>query len=127
MKVLGYIVFGLLVMAFTAILVLGTYATVTDEDHDPPELAARKAECKKVVAHVFEIAPQSQLATVPPADRGNKLDELVASVPVEDLEQCAAEDPDKKTDVDRKPSAIACIMATRDKGALAKCIPPKQE
>lgn len=87
-----------------------------EDEKDSPEKSPRKAECQELVEHIFQITPR-------PGGRGPETDpvrirELVARVPVEDLEQCAAV---------KDRSVIACMQAARDVPALRACIPPKNE
>jgi hypothetical protein len=126
-KSLAVAAFALLVLLFAGILTVAAYATVVDEDQDSPEIAARKAECRKLVAHVFELSPDSQLQGLSGADRQARLDALVAKVPIEDIEQCAAADKDKKTKEDRKPAAVACMKAASDHAAIQACVPASQD
>jgi hypothetical protein len=83
---------------------------------DPPDVARRKAECKRLEDHIFRISPQSRgrLAGLPDAEQQKVIDQLVAGLPVEDIEQCAAADP----------KVIACMQAAPDVAALRACIPP---
>lgn len=96
-----------------AVLVL---AAACSKDNDSPEVAARKAECRRLLDHIFEIMPR------PGADHGEtdpkKRAELVAQLPVEDFEQCAAVK-------DRK--VIVCMLEARDVAALRACIPASKE
>jgi len=88
----------------------------SDEADSPEEIARRKAECLRLEDHIFEIMPR------PGAERGEsdpkKRAELVAHLPVEDIEQCAAVK-------DRK--VIACMQAAADVTALRACIPASKE
>ncbi len=117
MKKLGWAVFALLAAVFTAMFAIGIWSTLNDEDKDPPDVAARKDECRKLEHHLFEIAPEK------PAN----LDEAVAKVPIEDIEQCAAKDEDKKTKVDHKAPAVACMMAAPTVDAVRACVPKPAE
>lgn len=80
-----------------------------------PEAADFKAECRRLEEHIFRITP------APGAERGEtdpaRLADLMAKVPIEDLEQCAAVD-------DRK--VIACMQAASDVAGLRTCIPAKK-
>jgi hypothetical protein len=80
------------------------------------EAAAYRAECLRLEDHIFEIMPR------PGADRGEpdpkKRAELVAQLPVEDIDQCAAVK-------DRK--VIACMQAASDEKSLRACIPASKE
>ena len=81
---------------------------------DSPDVARRKAECKRLEDHIFRISPESQsrLAGLPPAEQQKVIDTLVAGVPVEDLEQCAA----------AEPAVIACMQAAPDVAAIRACV-----
>jgi hypothetical protein len=85
-----------------AVLALGA---CDDSEKDKPDVAARKAECKKLERHLYEISPET------PKDAN--LDALVAKVPVEDIEQCAA----------AHPEAVACMQTAADYKAVRNCIP----
>ncbi|HTR53483.1 MAG TPA: DUF3060 domain-containing protein [Kofleriaceae bacterium] len=106
MRPLGYLAFAALLVAIVGLFVVGAYATITAEDVDPPEVAARKAECKKLMSHVFELSPQRK-------DSGKSTPELVDAVPVEDLEQCAA----------GYPEVVACMQQAVDIDAVHACVP----
>ena len=81
-----------------------------------PEGGERNAECTRLLDHIFEIMPR------PGADHGEadpkKRAELVARLPVEDFEQCAAVK-------DRK--VIVCMKEARDATALRACIPASKD
>jgi hypothetical protein len=88
----------------------------SDEGDSPEEIAQRKAECLRLEDHIFEIMPR------PGAERGEpdpkKRAELVAQLPVEDIDQCAAVK-------DRK--VIACMQAASDEKSLRACIPASKD
>lgn len=102
-------------LALIAVSWLGL-ATGCEDEKDSPEVAQRKAECRKLEDHVFEIMP------APGASHGEtdpkKREKLVAQLPVEDIEQCAAVK-------DRK--VIACMLAATDVAALRACIPARND
>lgn len=98
------LVFGVLAVAIVALFAVGTYATITNEDVDTPEVAAKKAQCRKLERHIFEIMPEA---------KGKNLDELVANVPIEDIELCRA----------AYPESTACMELAPDMAALRACIP----
>jgi len=75
-------------------------------DKDTPEVAARKAECKKLLAHIFELSPQSKAS-------GKSTQELVDAVPIEDIEQCGA----------AHPEVVACMQAAVDLDTVHACVP----
>ncbi len=104
MKSLWVIVFGLLVAVFAAVFVIAVYATVHDENKQSPEVAARQAECRKLARHVIEISPQ----------RGQRSpDDVLAKVPIEDIEQCGA----------AYPEVVACMEKASDVAGVRDCIP----
>jgi len=85
-------------------------------ESEAAEAAAYRAECLRLEDHVFEIMPR------PGAERGEpdpkKRAELVAQLPVEDIDQCAAVK-------DRK--VIACMQAASDEKSLRACIPASKD
>jgi hypothetical protein len=86
---------------------------------DAPDVARRKAECKRLEAHIFRISPETRgrLAGLSEAEQQKLIDQLVAGVPIEDIEQCAA----------AEPKAVACMQAAPDIAAIRACIPaPKK-
>lgn len=104
-------------LALVSVLVLA--AACDSGAADPPDVARRKADCRRLEDHIFRISPESQsrLAGLPEAEQQKALEQLVAKVPVEDIEQCAA----------AAPAAIACMQAAPDIAALRACIPaPKK-
>ncbi len=101
MKALGWPVFGLLVVVFTAMFATGVYATLHDEDKDPPEVAARKAECRKVIDHIIALTPE----------HGE------VQVPIEDVEQCGA----------AYAGAVACMAQAQTLDRVKDCIPTAVE
>jgi hypothetical protein len=105
-KTLGWPLFAILALAFTAMFATGVYATLNDEDKDPADVAARKAECRKVIHHVIEVTPGV-----------SNVDEANAKVPIEDVEQCGA----------AYPESVACMEAAKDLAAVRACIPTAVE
>lgn len=101
MKALGWPAFGILVLVFAGMFGTGVYATLHDEDKDAPDVAARKAECRKVIAHIIELTP----------DHGE------VKTPIEDVEQCGA----------AYPESVACMGAAKDLAAVKECIPASVE
>jgi hypothetical protein len=83
---------------------------------DSPEVAHRKAECHRLEEHIFRISPESRgrLQGLPEAEQQKAIEQLVATVPVEDIEQCAA----------AAPAVITCMQAAPDIAALRACVPP---
>jgi len=106
MRLLGYVAFAILLVAVLGLFGIGAYATLTAEDVDSPAVAARKTRCKDVLAHIFELSPQSKQS-------GKSTPELLDGVPVEDLEQCAA----------AYPQVIDCMDESVDLDALHACVP----
>jgi hypothetical protein len=106
-KKLGYLLLIPIAGIMAAIFAIAIYATLhAEENVDPPDVAARKAECRKLQDHLISITPDAHKV-----------------VSIEDIEQCAAADKDK-TGVDRKPAVIACLQNARDQAAVRACIPP---
>jgi hypothetical protein len=101
---------GLAVIAF---VVLGACESSAV---DSPEVVQRKAACRQLNEHLFRISPESRasIAGVPEADQRKRIDQLMAKVAVEDIEQCAAADP----------KVVACMQAAADIAAVRGCIPP---
>jgi len=111
MKARALVLLGVIVVAGA-----GACESTTTES---AEQARRKLECKRLEAHIFRITPDSRarLDGLPEAKQQAVIDQLVAKVPVEDLEQCAAADP----------AVITCMQAAPDVQALRACIPaPKK-
>ncbi|HEX8113391.1 MAG TPA: hypothetical protein VF516_36930 [Kofleriaceae bacterium] len=106
------------------------FTAACDEEADKPETAQRAAMCRQLMAHIFQITPR------PGSDRPEtdpaRIQELVARVPIEDIEQCAAvkdavkpgEPPPPET---QTPKVIACMQAATDARALRRCIPAQAE
>lgn len=103
MRSLGYAAFAVLALLLAAVFAIGIYATVTDEDHDTPDVVARKAECRKAIQRYFELSGT-------PADQ---VEAAMAKVPIEDVEQCGA----------AKPEAVACMLSATTVDAYHKCVP----
>ena len=101
-------------LALAAVLAAGC-----ESEKDSPADAEHKAECRRLEAHIFEIMPRPGAGG---AERGetdpNRIAELVAKVPVEDIEQCAAV---------KDRQVIACMQAAPDVAKLRACIPQKKE
>jgi hypothetical protein len=100
---------------FTLALVV-TLASGCGDSTDKSEQDPLKAECRALEKHLFQITPRVA-GSAPEADP-KRLEELVAKVPVEDIEQCAAIK-------DRK--VIACMQAAGTVAAVRACIPAKKE
>jgi len=95
------------------ILLAVVVAACGSEANDSSELAGRKAECRRLEEHLFQVSPQSQLTGLSASDQHKRLDQLMAGVPVEDIAQCAAADP----------VVVACMQKAADVAAVRACIP----
>jgi hypothetical protein len=76
-------------------------------DEDKPltaEAQAVQTECKQVLRHVVEISPQG---------KGEDVAAVVAALPIEDLQACAATEPEIR----------GCIAHAADVDAVRKCPP----
>jgi hypothetical protein len=100
-KPMWIVLFAVLAALFVALFGTGIYATLTDEDTDSPEVAARKAECRKLEHHLFGLYPESA---------GKTPEEVV---PIEDIELCGA----------AYPEVIACMQAAPDLQRVHDCMP----
>src|SRR5579859_4974509 len=100
---------------FALVLVL-VLAGGCEDEKDSPEVAQRKTECRQLEDHIFQImpAPGAEQGIADPKRRAD----MVAKLPVEDIEQCAAVK-------DRK--VIACMQGAPDVAALRKCVSASQE
>jgi hypothetical protein len=115
-----------------AVVVIALLAAACEEEKDSPKVAQRKAECRQLMEHIVQITPR-------PGGGGPETDparvkQIVAKLPVEDIEQCAAiKDPappgggGTETDPAKTPRAIACMQAAPDVAALRACIPAQTE
>jgi hypothetical protein len=107
-KSLWVIVFGLLAALFAGVFAVAVYATLNDHNVDAPDVAARKASCKELIRHVVEISPQ----------RGDRsVDDVMATIPVEDVEQCGAAYPE--VDASKKQAP--------DVAGVRNCVPKHVE
>jgi hypothetical protein len=88
-----------LVIAFAVLA-----ACSSQDTPDSPEVAAAKVECKQVLQHLVEISPRGKDADAA---------QVVAKLPVEDIEACVAAEPE----------ARACMGKAADVEAVRKCIP----
>lgn len=104
MRAIGFAAFGLLILALVGIFAISIYATLHDVAKDTPAVAARKAECKHLLAHVFQVSPEAA---------GGSVSDLVEGVPVEDIEQCGA----------ARPEVTACMAKATTIDALHACVP----
>ncbi|HEX7838170.1 MAG TPA: hypothetical protein VF469_11935 [Kofleriaceae bacterium] len=101
--------------AFALVLVV-VLAGACEEEKETPAQALLKAECRRLEEHLFQITPAPGSAA-PEADPA-RIQQLVAKVPIEDIEQCAAV---------KDRSVIACMLAARDVAGLRACIPAQTE
>jgi cytochrome c556 len=101
-------------VALTIVLLLA--AACSTGAVDPPEVAQRKTECKRLEAHILRISPESrgELDGLSGPEQQKRLEQLVAKVPFEDIQQCAA----------AEPAVIACMQKAPDVAAVRACIPP---
>ena len=102
-------------MTRAALILVIVFAGACEDAKDAPEAAQRKLVCRQLEKHIFRITPGpgGELPASDPA----RIVELMAKVPVEDIEQCAA----------AKPEAITCMLAAPDVATLRACIPAKPE
>ncbi len=113
-------------MRLVALALIAVLAGGCEDEQDTPggggiggaaaEKAARKAECRKLEEHIVRITPRpgGGGAETDPA----RIQQLVAKVPIEDIEQCAALQEHKD---------IECMQAAGDVAALRACIPAKKK
>lgn len=85
---------------------------------DTAELAHAKDDCKQLLSHIVTISPEGQ---------GRNADEIVAALPIEDIQACIATDPEVRQCMGKAttvaavkscPGIIACAStatAARDK------------
>jgi len=71
---------------------------------DTPEVVAAKAQCKDVLKHVVQITPRGQ---------GKDPEQVVAALPIEDIQACVATEPEVR----------ACMLVVPDVAGVKKCIP----
>ncbi|HEY0483639.1 MAG TPA: hypothetical protein VGD37_39240 [Kofleriaceae bacterium] len=106
-------------MRYVALALVIVLAGACQPPKDLPEVAEQKAECQRLAAHIFEITPRPGETG---AERGEtdpkRIEALVAKLPVEDIQQCAAI---------KDRGVIACMQAAKDVAALRACIPAKKE
>jgi hypothetical protein len=91
-------------------------------EQDPPDVAARKAECHKLEEHIVQITPRR--GGGPPETDPAKIQQIIAQLPVEDFEQCAAVLDDCKPGA---PCVIDCLRRATDPASLRSCIAAKPE
>lgn len=90
------------------IMLIALLAACSSESQESAEEAAKKQECRAIIAHLFEISPETA---------GKNSAELVKQVPIEDLEQCSVADP----------AVLACLKTAPDVAAVKACIPPPKK
>lgn len=117
-------------MSRVALVVIALLTAACEEERDSPAVARRKAECRQLLEHIVRITPQR--GGEPPQTDPARIRQLVAQLPVEDVEQCAAvQDPVKPGEPappeGQTPKVIACMQAAADVAALRACIPARVE
>lgn len=103
MRSLGYAAFAVLALLLVGVFAVGIYATVHDANTDMPEASARKAECRKAIQRYFELS----------GTPAGEIDAAMARVPIEDIEQCGAANPE----------VVTCMLGAADVTAYHKCVP----
>ena len=103
-------------------LMLAFLVACDDDKPDTAELAHAKDECKQLLKHIVSISPEGQ---------GRNADEIVAALPIEDIQACMATDPEVRkcmgdardvATIKECPGRIACAgiaTAARDKARKA--------
>ena len=79
-------------------------AACEDEAPETAEGLATKMECKAVLAHVAKITPQGERKDP---------EQVVAALPIEDIQGCGASEPEIR----------ACMLVAPDVDGVKKCIP----
>jgi hypothetical protein len=113
-----------------ALVLIALVAVACDEETDAPGVAQRKAECRQLMDHIVRITPRPG-GERPESDPA-QIQRIVAQLPVEDIEQCAAiKDPvqpgQPAPPPGQTPRVIACMQAAGDIAALRACIPAQAE
>jgi hypothetical protein len=83
-------------------LILALVVACDDDKPDTPELAKAKDECKVLLKHIVSISPQAE---------GRNADEIVAALPIEDIQACMATDPEVRK----------CMGEARDVATIKDC------
>jgi hypothetical protein len=98
-----------------AALLFATFAACDEAPIDSPDVAAKKAQCRALEAHMFRIAPQSskQFEGLDDAAAQARADSMAAKLPPEDIDQCVVAEPD----------VIACMTLAPDVHHVRECIP----
>ena len=87
------------------VLLVGLVAACSDEvKPDSAELAAVKTECKQLLLHIVQLSPQAT---------GKDAAKVAAALPVEEIDQCTASEPEVRT----------CMLKAPDIATVKKCIP----
>jgi hypothetical protein len=86
------------------IIALAVLAACDDPAPDTAEVVAIKAQCRTVLQHIVQITPQGQ---------GTDPAQVVAALPVEDLQGCVASEPEIRD----------CMGTAADVAAVKKCLP----
>lgn len=85
-------------------LVLGSGACDDVAKPESPEVVALTTQCKQLLLHVVSLSPQAA---------GKDVGKLAEALPVEEVEQCKAGEPEVR----------ACMLAAGDLATVRKCIP----
>jgi hypothetical protein len=103
-------------------LMLALLVACEEDKPDTAELARAKDDCKQLLKHIVTISPEAA---------GRNADEIVAALPIEDIQACMATDPEVRkcmgeakdvATVKDCPGRIACAnaaTAARDKARKA--------
>lgn len=84
------------------VLMLAFLVACDEDKPDTAELARAKDECRQLLKHIVTISPQGQ---------GRNPDDVVAALPIEDIQACMATDP-----VVRQ-----CMTDARDVATIKEC------
>jgi hypothetical protein len=86
--------------------IVATLAFVACEEAPPDtaEVLAAKAQCKDVLKHVVQISPRGQ---------GKDPEQVVAALPIEDIQGCVATEPEVRD----------CMLKAPDIAGIKACIP----
>lgn len=85
-----------------AFVLLALLVACDDDKPDTAEVAQGKDACKKLLVHIVSISPQGE---------GKSADEVVAALPIEDLQACAATDVEVRN----------CMAKAKDVAAVKAC------
>ncbi|HEY1813826.1 MAG TPA: hypothetical protein VGG74_15850 [Kofleriaceae bacterium] len=97
------------------VIALALLAACDEETVDSPEIAAKKTQCRALLAHVYQISPQTsaKFANLDEAAAKQLADKMVAALPPEDIDQCVAAEND----------IISCMELAPDVASVKRCIP----